>query len=352
MRTSTHAATRDATHRCVGGSRPAGALLTVVFLAAVGCSAPTSLSRQIDKGQAAITRGITDVVDGVDGAFGEPIVTDRERIVQAKIGVAVSERENDGTTVTVPVSLRAPLPALQRRANIFLEVGSIADSLKTTRDAFAALDDNKSITAAVITQIADNVHAGVKLYFFWNEGPQVGLRPFLRWQWQRAPYRIVLDQQVYERTSEGVGEKTILQLNRVLAGTSFVRFLSSIEVNNYDEGVAYDEALIYRRLFPRHELVLSAQLGARFNSYPGDPTTKTPGAIHDADEGYFLLQATGKVYRAWLEYELTPAVHAPWNHGDKLEFAITFELRFVYESFLGGPEGGSTPATPSPQPNF
>lgn len=332
--------------------RLCGALLAVALLAAVGCAAPKYMKRQIDKGQAAISRGIGDVVDGVDRAFGEPTITDREQIVRAKIGAAVSERENYESALSMPVSLRAPLPALQRRANIFLEANSVADSLRSARSAADAFNDNKSFTAALITQITDAVHTGVRLNGFWDEGPQLAVRPFARWQWQRDPIRVLVEQEVSERTSEGVGEKTVIQFNRVLGETSFVRLHTSMEANKGEPGPSFEHAVIYRRLFPGYELVFSAQLGARHNSYVGDSGTRTPGAENDTDEGYLQFQATGKVYRPWLEYEVTPVAYVPWNHGDALEFAITFELRFVYERFLRGPEGGPPAAVPSSQPDF
>jgi hypothetical protein len=335
-----------------GLRRRAAALLAAALLAAAGCAAPRYVSREVDKGQAAITRGISDVVEAADRAFGEPIVTDRERSFQAKIGGEVQARENNETKFRAPVTLRAPLPALQRRANAFIEIGSVADTLSSTPEAAAALDSNKSFVAAMITRLTEDVHLGVKLYGFWTDGPQLGVWPFLRWEWLRDPYRVLVEQQVYDRTDRGLGERTTLQLNRVFSGTSFVRWVSTVELNQHDRGTIYEHALIYRRLFPSRELVLSAQLGVHHNPYLGDPTAKTPGAQHDPDEAFFQLQATGKIYRPWLEYELTPAVHAPWNHADTLEFGVTFALRFVYESFLQGPEGGPPAATPSPQPNF
>ena len=79
-----------------GGRRLFGTLPAVALLAATGCAA--GKLTWFDKGQAAISRGLADVVDAADGAFGEPRVVDRERVAVAKIGAAVTVRENEDTT--------------------------------------------------------------------------------------------------------------------------------------------------------------------------------------------------------------------------------------------------------------
>lgn len=340
----------------VSGGRAArrrvrGALLAAAFLAVGGCTAPTYMSRQIDKGQAAITRGINDVVDAADRAFGDPRISDREQLVQAKIGGAVRTRQNSGTTLALPVSARLPLPAAERRANIFLSVDSMGDPLSKTRDAASSLDANRAVSAGLITRVTQDIHTGVRFDLFWDQGAQTGAHPFLRWEWQRDPFRVYVEQQVYERTEKGLGEQTTVELTLVFEQTGFLRFLTSMDANRHDPGITYENSLLYRRLVPSRELALSAELGVVNNPYSGNPGTATPGAANDPDEVYFQVRATGKVYRPWLEYEVTPSVHVPWEHRDALELGITVELRCVYESFLHGPAGGPPAATPSPQPN-
>jgi hypothetical protein len=295
--------------------------------------------RSIDEEHAAICRGLADVIDVADRAFGEPRVEDREQIVQAKIGLSVEDRENEGAKLTVPITLRVPLPALERRANIYLRLDTVADpGAKAAADAAAPTDQSRTVTATVLSRFTKSLEGGVRLDVIWDDGPQTGLAPFVRWEWRSDPNRVYFEQQVYWRTNQGAGLKTILQYDRVLSPADYLRFRSSMESNHHDPGRAYEHAVLYRRLVPERDLVLSAELGVKYSTYDGDPETKTPGAAEDPDEGYLQLRTTGKVWRPWIEYELTPAAHLPWRHSDKMEFGVTFTLRMVYESFLHGPE--------------
>jgi hypothetical protein len=313
----------------------AAALLSL--LAAAGCAAPRDMIRRLDEEHAAICRGLADVVDVADRAFGEPRIEDREQIVQAKIGPSVTVRENEGTKLVVPVSLRVPLPALERRANIFLRLDTVADSLKSVSDAASSLDSNKSLSATVISRVADVADLGVRLDLDWDDGPTTGVRPFVRWERREDPLRFYVEQQVSWDTDLGLGEKTILNVDRILDELSFARLFASMETNAEKPGRTYEHALIWRRTVPREDLVLSAELGVRYNTFNGDSWTATPGAEEDPDEGYLQLRVTGKVFRPWIEYEVMPGVYLPWRHADAWEWGITFALRVVYESFLHGP---------------
>jgi hypothetical protein len=79
-------------------------------------------------------RGLADVVDGMDRAFGEPRVEDRERIARLKLGARATVRENQKPGYAVPLQLRVPLPALERRANIFLQFDSVANESAIEED--------------------------------------------------------------------------------------------------------------------------------------------------------------------------------------------------------------------------
>lgn len=321
-----------------------GGVILLGLLAAAGCSAPEI--RRIDEKYAAISRGLVDVVDAADRAFGERRVEDREKIVQLKLGPAVAFRENNDTRLTMPVSLRLPLPAFERRANIFLRVDSIADSGGNAQEVVSSLGDNKTFSATLISRIADLFDLGLRVDVLWVDGPRTGLRPFLRWEKRVDPNRLLIEQQTYWRTAMGFGEKTIFQFDHILNDVAFLRLVSSIENNQYYPGRSYEHAVIYRRSLPSWNLALTAELGTRHNTYDGNQKTNTPGAGNDPDEGYLQFGVTGRVLRPWIEYEVKPAAFIPWRIRDKPEYGITFMLRVVYESFFNGPPEQAPAAPP------
>ena len=97
--------------RCGVRWRVGGAAL---LAALAGCASPRELVRTVDESHAVITRGIRDVVDATDRAFGEPRVEDGERLVRLRLGPSVELRENVGTTWSLP-SMSNPLAELVHR---------------------------------------------------------------------------------------------------------------------------------------------------------------------------------------------------------------------------------------------
>jgi len=317
----------------------------VALFAAAGCATPQGFVRTIDNGHDAITRGICDVVDATDRAFGEPRVEDRERIVRLSVGPEVELREGTDRTLGVPLSLRAPLPALERRANIFLQVDTAAESLTDGDETeVGSADRNTTVSATVLTRVASLLDTGVRLDLFLDGGAQTGVRPFARWEHRFDGMRALLEQQVYLNSDVGFGARSIAQLDRVLGGTSFVRARASWEANGELEGVNQDHALIYRRPAPMWNAALSLELGAAYNRFDGDPETGETGPAADPDEAYLRARVTGRVGRPWIEYEVAPALHHPWRHDDAWEWGVTLSLRLLYEDFLRRPAGEGTGA--------
>jgi hypothetical protein len=319
-------------------ARAAAAALLAVAAGAAGCAAPEELKRNLDVGQATVSRGLADVVDGMDRAFGEPRVEDRERIARLKLGVQTALRENQSPAYSVPVSLRVPLPALERRANIYLQLDSVADTSSGINEAASSLDRNKTLSATLLTRVRERVENGVRLDLTWHDGPQTGFRPFLRWEWRPGRLRLAVEQQVYYLTDKGFGAKTQLELDRLLGTASFVRWRSIVEGNEETPGTDFQHVLIFRRPYLPWDVALSAEVGVSSNSFNGDPQTRAPGAENDPDQGFAQLRVIGTVFRPWIEYEITPALFRPWRHRDDFEYGVTFTLRIVAEHALRGPQ--------------
>lgn len=315
----------------------AAAALAALLAASAGCATPREFVRTVDESHDAITRGICDVVDATDRAFGDPRVEDRERIVRVSLGPSLEIRENAGADRSLPVAIRAPLPALERRANIFLQVDSRADSFADGGDSSGSLQEDTSISATILTRVAEAVHTGARLDLYWKDGAQTGLRPFVRWEQRLDGVRMLLEQQGFLRSDDGFGARTVAQIDRVVHDNSFVRLRASIQTSEANEGIDQEQIAIYRRPFPLWNAALSVELGASHNRFDGDPATGEVGAAADPDETFLRTRVTGKIWRPWIEYEVTPALHYLWHHADRREWGVTLSLRFVYEDSLRRP---------------
>lgn len=310
-----------------------------------GCAAPDKMLRTWDARQQRISRGLADIVDAADRAFGEARVEDRERIVQAKIGPQVVVRTNEGTELAFPISTRIPLPALERKTNIFLQFDSSANKTDSFDRIISAIGDNKAFSAALVTKVLDVADTGIRLDLYWNDGPQTGLRPFLRWESRPDPLRLYFEQQAYYKTDSGWGGKTIVQINRILTKESFLRFGTTSEYNEELKGVDQEHRLVFRRPFFWNSY-LSAELGADYNTHLGPPRrddTINPSLSleeQDGDAYYARLRTTGKLWFSWIEWEVLPGVYYVWHHEKPWEYGVTFTLRFIYEAYLSGGQEG------------
>ena len=266
-----------------------------------GCARFNSMVRKVDEERLWISRGIADVVDATDRAFGEPRVEDREEIVQVKVDLKPSYWKEDEFGFNVPVRARIPLPILQRRANVFIEFGSVTDATERLSDAYNTLDENKSFAAGILSSLNEKIDAGTKLDLYWKNGAQTGIRPFVRFEVKPDPWRYYAEQEVYYRTDDRFGGKTAFQVDRLLSRSSFVRFATSAEYHETMDGMNYGDAFIYRQPICWNA-VLSAELGTTFNPHRGDPNGSSSLDEDDGDKLYSRVRVVGKpwvVRPAW-----------------------------------------------------
>lgn len=326
-----------------GGPPAAAGLapLAALFALAVGvtgCSAPEHLVRRLDESHASVCRGLGDVVDGMDRAFGEARVEDRERITRLKLGTSLRLRENQSPVYSIPLALRVPLPALERRANIFLQLDSVSEATGGFDEAATNPDRDRTLSATVLSRITDRVNTGARLVLTWDGGPHTGFRPFLRWERRPPGLRLAAEQQIYYLTDKGFGARTLLEFDRILSDVSFVRLRTVVEGNRETPDMAVEQAVIYRRPYDPWGVGLSAEVGVTFNPYDGDPGTRARGAENDPDQLFAQLRVIGTIFRPWIEYEIAPALYNPWRRRDTFEYGISFVVRIVAERALEGPE--------------
>jgi hypothetical protein len=327
--------------REVGGRFRSTGIAALLIVLTMGCAAPNKLLHRVDEQRLTIGRGFTDVIDAADRAFGEPRVEDAERIVRVSIGPDLTIRENEGTGVRFPIRLRAPFPALERWANIFLQIDTLTDTFNSLGDFGGSVDRNKAIDLTWLSQIGNHTHIGVKERIYWSDGPQSESRVFARLEYRPDPYHVTFEQSAYYRTDDHGGGRTVLLADRKLGGTSFVRLALRAEYNEELPGTDLAGSVIYRRPFLPNSF-LSGEVGVIFNPRSGPSGAGvTPDPLlsldeQDDDEAFLAIAVIGKLWRPWIEYEVRPAVSFPWHHQDVTEFWIRLGFRIVYETYLSG----------------
>ena len=84
---------------------------------------------------------------------------------------------------------------------------------------------------ALLDKIGEQIETGAHVELYWQNGPQTGLRPFVRWEGGEDPLRVHLEQQVYYLTDRHFGVRSIAELDRSLGESSFLRLLATVEAN-------------------------------------------------------------------------------------------------------------------------
>ncbi len=318
-------------------------LWPVIFALLAGCASPgkffiEDVVRDPDGTQKVVSRGIADMVDRIDRIMGEPRIEDRERIVRVRLGGRVTVEEGGNQDVSILATGRIPLPALERKANVFLDLGGSADSASDFGDL--DLSDQKTSYRAglsFIRLLPDEFVVGASTGLFWHSGIQTFIRPFLRYEDRRDPWRFFAEQGLFYDTDKGFGEKTIAHVDYIINPSLFFRVRSSAELFQEAPGLEIDHTLILRQRFIA-DSVLSYEIGADYNTGPPDDEDV------DQDESFVQVRWRGRVWHPWLEYELKPRVTFPWDPGQDVELSCLFGLNILFEDYLR--PAGATNGTP------
>ena len=309
----------------------------IILMAAVvltsACVAPRELIRKADEQRKSISRGLADVVDSVDQALGEPRIEDQERIVQLKVGIQPEYWKESEFGLNLPVRFRIPIPAIERRANIYLQVDTTAEASDGLTDVSGEFEDNKSFAAGIISRLSEKVDSGMKLKLFWDGGPQTSFQPFLRYNEKADPWRYYTEQQVEYETTDIWGGRTGFQIDRIIDKTSFIRMANWIEYREMLNGIDCRTSLIYRRS-AWWNAVLSIEIGQSFNPHQGAAEGGGTDPEKDGDKSSFRVRFAGKTGIYWIEYEIEPGVDYYWHHDDPMDYGIAALVRIIFEDFL------------------
>ena len=277
----------------------------------------------VDETHALLGRTIADTVDRIDAVFGEPRVEDRQRKVRIELGLGVKAKEGGEYRVRTKFKARIPLPALERKANVFLDFGggsrSRADSLDPALEEY----DRKYLTSLEFLSLKKwPLSYGVRLRTRWDDGPQAGIKPFLRWEDQKDPWRFYINQEVYYKTDDKFGEITSGHVDYILNQVAFFRLFSSGEIIFEDSGVYMDHALLLRQSLKTYG-ALSYEVGMSYNTSDIGKDRKT----------YAQVRLRKRVWRPWLELDLKPRVSVEWDDKEA-DFSLFCGFTVIFEEFL------------------
>jgi hypothetical protein len=295
-----------------------------------------------------LSRKFADIVDASDKMFGEARVEDREQLVRAKVGVKAEVREGQDTDWSVPANFRIPLPALSRKANIFIDATASPDSSNLSDPSAAVDEKDGSLSINSLRRISDTLDFGATLGI--HGGPDIGPELFLRYENRWDPWMLFGEQRGYWRTDNGWGGRTMLNIDyRLPNKESFIRWANKADYYEELHDVDLKSALLYRWLAPQRFLIspqygaprmaMSAETGVEYNPYDGDPEEDNDIDLeNDDDQAYVRLRMIGKVWRPWIEWEIMPGFYYYWEHDDPEAWGIDLRVSLIYESFLRGAE--------------
>ena len=298
----------------------------------------TSVLLDGDKRHEWLGRTFASVVDATDKAFGEERVEDREEIVRAKVGLRVEVKESEDTKYKFPTNFRIPLPALERKANIYLDFTGDPDSGNVTSATGVTNDEGSSLSATMLKRLTDTFDLGATLS--WKSGANIGPEVFARYDKNWDPFRFYAEQRAFWRTDDGWGGRTKLYFDYVLPdGASYLRWAN--EANYYEDlyDVGVKSGLSYRRKF-YWDIAMSVEAGIDLNPYDGDPKkSHYPDDLDpDKDHYYGRVRMIGKGWKPWVEWEVMPGYYYRYEQDDPGRWGIDVRLSFMYESYLRGPK--------------
>jgi hypothetical protein len=289
----------------------------------------------MDKRHTWLGQTFANVIDSTDKAFGEPRVEDRQEIVRAKIGLEADWTETEGTDWKIPSNFRIPLPALARRANLFIDLTTSPASNDVSN---ITEDNNSSLSIAYLKKLTKEIDVQLKfdVYGGWDIGPKVVFRYDKKWD----SWAAYLEQQAFWRTDDGWGGRSSVNLDYVLPDKgSYIRWANQADYYEALFETNLHSALIYRRRF-YWDIALSAEIGANWNNYNGDPEKKNtytpPDTGVDDDRGYAQLMFVGTIWRKWIEWEVKPIYYYKWEQDDPWRWGLNVRLSVLYEALLGG----------------
>lgn len=299
-----------------------------------------SATAQVDDAHAAQADYFGRLFGEIDRLFGEQYVEDRDRKVQVRAGVETTLNDDGESTDTgLTLALRVPVPALKRRANIFIEIGEDVRELgAASNPSFDAARKRLAVAAALVARPREELEAGLKVSVFWEDGSFAAIYPFVRFERKRPPMRYFLEQRVVWESENIWRTRSDADVDCTIGGGTFLRMRNRLEHVFDEPGSQVAHGLILRQLvFSNAGLSLESWL--EYNTAGDDP-----GSFDDDTIAYAQLRWRGRIWRRWLEYELRPIYTIVIDSDRKPFLSFRASLTVRWDSFLGG-SGGHPAAT-------
>lgn len=292
----------------------------------------------IDEAHEEQARFFGEFFQGVDRIFGEQYLEDRERKIQVRAGGETTFND-EGTSIdtAVRLGLRVPLPSLERRLNLYLEIGEDISKLgDASRPNFDEGDRRLSIGASLLGRYRDNVEAGFKVNLLTDDRSFLSAYPFVRYELLRKPLRYYFEQRLIWESDGSWRTRTDCDVDRTLNPNFFLRFRNRVDYVFGDHGAQAEHGLILRQsVF--HRSGLSYELWLEYYTAGNDPET-----FDDDTIAYAQVRWRGRVWRDWLEYELRPVYTMPLERGRDHFFSFLVSLTVIWDSYLGGAANTTT----------
>jgi hypothetical protein len=309
-------------------------------------AAPLPLAERIDEAYAGQCVLIGELVGRIDDIFGEQYVSDRQRKVELRAGgEATLNNDGVGTDKGVNLGLRLPLPSLERRLNVFLDIGQDVTELgSASAPDSTERQKTASLAASLLGRLGENAEAGVKLSLQWDKASFASVYPFVRFEWLQPPMRYFLEQRLIWDTDNQWSTRTEFDVDRTLGGGYFLRWRNRADIDFGAAGAQVANGLLLRKSVLARS-GLSYEVWAAYNTGPNDPAT-----FDDDTIAYAQVRWTGRIWRNWLEYELRPVYTVPFESGRSPFFSFYVSLTVIWDSYLGGetPPAAAVPAPTEP----
>jgi hypothetical protein len=282
----------------------------------------------VDRGYSLLT-GFYDqgvgVVDRIDRALGDPRLDDVDRKVRLDTGLETVLREDDRWDVNARLNARIPLPAMERRFNLFLDLGAEELSSAGLLDtSLTPEDSNLRAQLQLHVPFWQKFGTGVSLRGRWEGGLQANLSPFIRYEDESGPWRWYVREEVSHDTRDHFQERTSGNLDYVLGEFGFLRLATDLTVKEGRKALFLHHALILRHLAGA-STVMSYEVGTNHHVWSGEE-------IEEPREVYALVRWTGRVWRPWLELQLEPEAVRDQDTGE-VACSLACRVTFLYERF-------------------
>lgn len=273
------------------------------------CQQPAASGENwLDWAQRQLGTRVCATVHWFDGFFGDTRYDDEARKTHGRLSLGLNWSDAEGTDFTPRFRLRAQLPNLSHRINVFIgreEEGRIIEARKDASDAATTpvqgTEDAVGLGYAVLARVRQRLDFKLGVGGSFSHG----LNPFAQTQFRLDPiststHLLRLTGTGFWRRIEGLGFTAGVDYDLALSSSDVLRWGNAATVRENLSGLDWGSTLtVYHHL--RYGYALAAELSAR----------GITSAAHTLDDYGLRLIYRRLVYRDWLIGEVYAGAHRP-----------------------------------------